>query len=568
MVTKPLLFLSVRTMVNGVKRALTSPQRLIGLVVVLLYYFNFLVRPFSSDSSMPRTPDNLPLLDLPRMEVIDGIVFGLFAIISLFLMMGALTPRGGFRPADVDVLFPTPVNPTIVLFFRLGREYFFTLLFPLLIAILSGRVGISIMQQLFRGDPTQNVNGGNLILAWFLLSFTWVCLGFGLSMFVNRSDERSDFNKKVINGLIFGSLIMVAGFVFLKLRADPSLDTLLELTHHPLMRSVFFGASLATMMVVAPIGGSVLFPLAGGAALVGISALAIWLAATQVGYMYDQAAAKGFGSINLRKLQRSGDTYGMVAEQARQGKVRRGKIAGMVSRRNMTGGAALLWKEMLLQSRGAMWQYYLMGPLVLLLVLMPLYGLARKEELRPQLDQLSTAIPLLFTFQALGVFIITLNNATSGFIELLRRVDVQKPLPFTSSTIVFWEILAKCVPTTIVATIAATGAFIIEPRLWAAALSSVIVMPTLAMILTAVVLLVTILFPDVDDAAQRSFRGLMMLLGCVIVSLPGVLIMGVLLYVKVSPLIASLPVIGLNLGITLAVAALAGGLYAGFNPSE
>ncbi|MEZ0327855.1 MAG: putative ABC exporter domain-containing protein [Fimbriimonas sp.] len=540
---------------------MTSPQRLIGLLVVLAYYFNFLFRPFGTRDQMPRPPGTMPLLEFPRVEVIDGIVFGIFAMISLFLMMGALTPRGGFRQADVDVLFPTPVNPKIVLVFRLAREYFFTLLFPLLIAVLSGRAGVSVMQTLFRGHETANVSGGNLMLAWFLLSFMWVCIGFGLSMFVNRSDERSDLNKKVINAVIFGSLIVAVLFIGFKLKADPTLDTALELSHHPLLRAIFFGATFATQMVAGPLQGLQWLPLVGGASLIGLSTLGIWLAMTQAGYMYDQAAAKGFDSVNLRKLQRSGDTYGMVAEQARLGKVKKGRVAGWVSRQKMTGGSALLWKEMLLQTRGAMWQYYLMGPMVLLLVLMPLYGLAHR-------DRISAEVPMLLTFQALGVFIITLNNATSGFIELLRRVDVQKPLPFTPSAIVFWEILAKCIPTSIVATIASAGAIIIDSRLWAAAIACVVLMPTVAMILTSVVLLVTILFPDVDDAAQRSFRGLMMLLGCVIVSLPGVAIMGVLLYLKVNPLIAALPIVGLNIGITGAVAAMAGGLYAGFNPSE
>jgi hypothetical protein len=556
---KPLLFLTARSFTNGVRRALTSPQRLIGLLVVLGYYVNFLLQPFRQRQTPPNLP-NMPQFELPRMEVIDATVFVLFAVLSLFLMMGSLTPRGGFRPADVDVLFPTPVSPKVVLFFRLAREYFLTLLFPLLLALLSGQAGMSVMQTLFRSDGV-NISRANLALAWFLLSLAWVCLGFGLSMFVNRSDERSDLNKKVINGLIFGSLLLVAAFVGVTLRQDFSWESALALAQHPILRITFFGATFATDMVMAPLQESSSLYLIGMSSLLAVGGLGIWLAFTQVGYMYDQAAARGFDSINLRKLQRSGDTYGMVAEQARQGKIKQGKIARWVSSRQTRGGAALLWKEMLLQSRGAMWQYYLMGPMVLFLVLMPLYGLAQKNNL-------TSEVIMLFVFQALGVFIITLNNATSGFIELLRRVDVQKPLPFTPSTIVFWEILGKCVPTSLVAFVAAAGSLFIDTRLWSAALASVLLMPTLAMILTSVVLLVTILFPDMDDAAQRSFRGLMMLLGSVIVSVPGVAVIGVLLFLRVHPLLAALPVIGINVGITIAVAAIAGGLYASFNPSE
>ncbi|HSI72486.1 MAG TPA: putative ABC exporter domain-containing protein [Fimbriimonas sp.] len=558
---KPLLFLSSRSFVNGIKRALTSPQRLIGLLVVVLYYVNFLFQPFTSSSrTAPRLPE-LPQFELPRLEVIDAGVFLLFSVLSLFLMMGALTPRGSFRPADVDVLFPTPVSPKIVLGFRLVREYVFTLLFPMLIAILSGRRGIQAARQFFQDDSGVAVSWQLLVVAWFLLSLSWVCLGFGLSMFVNRSDEQSDRNKKIINGLIFGSLIAAVVLVGFRLRSDYSWDTALDVAHHPLLRFVFFGSTFATELVMGPMQHSLAQSIVGVLALLSVAGVGLALAASQITYMYDQAAARGFDSLNLRKLQRSGDTYAMVAEQARQGRVKKGRVASWVSKQRVHGGAALLWKEMLLQGRGAMWQYWLMGPMVLFLVLVPLYGVSRKGPLQAE-------ITMLLAFQAMGVFIITLNNATSGFIELLRRVDVQKPLPFTPSTIVFWEILAKCVPTTLISIVAAVGASIMDVRLWPTAAASVLLMPSLAMILTSVVLLVTILFPDMEDAAQRSFRGLMMLLGCAIVSMPGVAILGLLFYLKVHPLIAMLPVLAANVGITIAVAAIAGTLYAGFNPSE
>jgi hypothetical protein len=540
---------------------MTSPQRMIGLLVVVLYYVNFLFRPFTSVSRPTPRLSQLPQFDLPRLEVIDAGVFLLFSVLSIFLMMGALTPRGGFRPADVDVLFPTPVSPKIVLGFRLVREYVFTLLFPMLMAVLSGKTGLQTMRQFFQDDSGAAVSWQLLTVGWFLLSLAWVCLGFGLSMFVNRSDEQSDRNKKIINGLIFGSLIAAVLLVGFRLRADYSWDTALEVAHHPLLRTVFFGATFATSLVMGPMQHSIAESLIGVLAMLSVAGVGLVLAVSQIGYMYDQAAARGFDSLNLRKLQRSGDTYAMVAEQARQGRVKKGRFASWVSRRRVRGGSALLWKEMLLQGRGAMWQYWLMGPMVLFLVLVPLYGVSRKGPLQAE-------ITMLLIFQAMGVFIITLNNATSGFIELLRRVDVQKPLPFTPATIVFWEVLAKCVPTTLVSVVAATGAVVMDERLWPTAIASVLLMPTLAMILTSVVLLVTILFPDMEDAAQRSFRGLMMLLGCAIVSMPGVAILGLLFYLHVHPLLAMLPVMAVNIGITVAVAAIAGSLYAGFNPSE
>jgi hypothetical protein len=83
-----------------------------------------------------------------------------------------------------------------------------------------------------------------------------------------------------------------------------------------------------------------------------------------------------------------------------------------------------------------------------------------------------------------------------------------------------------------------------------------------------VVLLVTVLFPDIDDATQRNFRGLMTMLGCVIAASPMLATVGVLNYYGINGLIIAIPAVALNVGVAVGVSAIAGGLYAGFNPSE
>ncbi len=72
--------------------------------------------------------------------VVDAVVFSVFAAMSIFLLVSILSPRGGFRQPDIDVLFPTPVNPRIVMFFRMFRDYLVTLLSPLLLAMFGGRL--------------------------------------------------------------------------------------------------------------------------------------------------------------------------------------------------------------------------------------------------------------------------------------------------------------------------------------------------------------------------------------------------------------------------------------------
>lgn len=557
---RPLVFLTVRSIVNGAKRALTSPRRLIGMSVLLFYWFRFLTPAFQAPAQRGFA-GSMPLATMPSLDVIDAVIFGLFAIPSLALLLGTGTPRGGFRPPDVDVLFPTPIDPKIVLVFRIVRDALMTLLFPLLLAIFARPAAVPLEAFVTNFPAEGRMLGRSMMIAWILMSLAWTTIAYAVSLFVNRSDERSDRNKKIIDRTLWVICAVVIAYVGLSIKANPSLETARQLAHHPLLRFTFFPATLATSAAMATLTGQPILAFAGFGGLVLVIAGSLTVAMTQVSYLYDQAAAKGFDSANIRNLQRSGDTYGVVAEQARKGKIKVGRIARWLGRLRMTGPASLLWKELLLQSRGALWQYVLLGPMVIAFAFLPVWGNSRATS--PAAGR-----TLLLSVLGGSILMLSLQTATSGFIELLKRVDLQKPLPLSSTATVFWEVLAKTVPTTVLCTLASLGAIIADPRLWDFALGSILMAPTLSLVLTAVVLLVTLLFPDVDDATQRNFRGLMTMLGCVIAASPMIATVGVLTYFGINGLIIAIPAVALNLGVSIGLSALAGGLYAGFNPSE
>jgi hypothetical protein len=76
-----------------------------------------------------------------------------------------------------------------------------------------------------------------------------------------------------------------------------------------------------------------------------------------------------------------------------------------------------------------------------------------------------------------------------------------------------------------------------------------------------------VLFPDVDDPAQRAFRNLMLMLGIFMLMGPGVVAYLVLQFVLPPP-IAAVPAAILCALLALGVSWGAGSLYAGYNPSE
>ncbi len=176
---------------------------------------------------------------------------------------------------------------------------------------------------------------------------------------------------------------------------------------------------------------------------------------------------------------------------------------------------------------------------------------------------------MLFVTQGVGILMLTMQGSMSGFIELLKRVDFQKPLPFRPAGTVFWEVASKCLPNILMATLASLTVVVLRPVLWDYALASAIYVLGSSLLVSATVFLVTIAFPDAGDASQRGFRGILIMLGILVLGSPGAgLLLALLLLVHLDPIAASIPVLIVNFGCTMLVSLFAGRLYDGYNPGE
>jgi hypothetical protein len=561
-----IVFLTLRSLFNGVKRALTSGRRLIGLIFVLGYYILAFVRPFDND---PNSFEGvaLPPTMIPAAEQVEAVAFLALALLSLLLSVGMFTAKGGFKPADVDVLFPTPIEPATVLLFRMAREYLGTLLLPLVFLLLGWRgtaAGVRAFSEQYPTLAPQVFRSG--ILAYLLLSLAWVFLNTAIGLALNRSDVASDRTRKLFGwGYLLGVAALL-GHCALFLRANPGFDGVVELSQSAVLRVACFPATMAAAIVNGAILNSPAWTIAGFGSLAALMVVAFRLCMAQTGWLYDQAAAQAFKVATAVDLQKKGDFMGMVAEQARQGKIK-GATGRWYHRIRAQGGAALIWKELILQIRSALILNLLLS---LFVVGLPVLALIGGD--RPGSE--ATVGFLYLGLSGFSVFLFSLATAQTGFLEILRRVDLQKPLPFSPSTVVFWELLGKsCVALLpiLAATVVGIGA---KPANTPFALSGLLVFPTFALLIYAATFLTTILFPDIDDPTQRGFRSLMQLLGIAIVGAPGLgIFIGLLALervtgIKVHPVAAAIPAGLLNLAIVGILSVIAGRLYAAYNPSE
>ncbi|MFY9233538.1 MAG: putative ABC exporter domain-containing protein [Fimbriimonadaceae bacterium] len=558
-----LLFLTTRSLKNGLKRALTTPRRLISIVLFCAYYYWLFIRP--SSASRRLFGSGVGELPAPAIEVLQALAFGLFVAMTIMLMVGMFTPLAGFRPADVDMLFPTPISPRIVLVFRILRDYLATLFLPLLIVILAFRPASMGWEAIFRKMPHPEYSAlamRAILVAWLLMALVWVSIAYAVTLYINRSDLQSDKNRRIVVwGL--GSLIVVMmaylGYSFSNLQ---SARELVGLAESPILRGFFFTATFATQMTMAPLTGDWLMGATGVFGLLGLTTVAMYFALRQSSWMYDQAAVKGFGSRDRQQMQQKGDMYGVVAALAREGKVKAGRRS-WVHKLKLPGPRALLWKDYFLQTRGMKYMVILLFGIAMIMNLLPvLVGSSGRRGFGD-----SPGI-IFITMQVVTNFMVTISFASMGFLELLRRVDLQKPLPFSPGTTVFMEVLSKSMLGIFASWLSAAVVAILRPEIWQYALAAIVAAPTLSVIISAATFLLTLMFPDIDDPSQRGLRGLLQMIAIIVLMVPGFALAAGGVALGLPPLVIAIPVAAINVAIAFVVSAFAGNFYASYNPSD
>lgn len=565
---RALIYLWAHSFYNGIKRAITSPRRLIGLIFFLGYYYLLIIRPVTTGQSPSgrRLRGNLGAelanMHFPAVPVLDSIVFGVFVLFSIFLSMSLMGYRAGFKQADVDVLFATPVSPKLVMGFRLIRDYLLTMIAPLIIGVFALSSLLPIIAQFMSKDPAAASNLYKAVaMSWFLTAISWVSVGYAVSLFVGRSDEQSDRNARIIGWSIAVAIIGSLAFAVLRFRADPTFESLQSIAHSPIIRAVYFIPTAATSLAMAPLNNAWIPGISGGLALVSIISVGVWAALSQVGWLYDQASVKGFKNAGIREMQKKGDTAGMYAEYARMGKIKRGRIAAWISAKTFKGPSSIIYKELLLFFRTQI------ASTVLFVVIVGVIGPFMLWAV-PDIREIKYVGLFYLGVTGMMLLITALSLSQTNYVETLRRVDLTKPLPFTPAKTVFYEVTAKALPPMLVSLVPFLVGFCIRPKLWDYHLTGLFLGPSFMLLTASLSFLVIVLFPDVEDPTQRGFRGMIMMLGLLMVAIPatGLIVGAVALNIPLSPV--ALVGAGINFGLSLVLATIAGGLFADFNPSE
>jgi hypothetical protein len=567
---KALWFLWSRQMINGLKRAVKTPRRLMGVLLALGYFVGIIMRPWD------KTPDGLKFGDgFKGIEPghLGLAIFGIFALLSFVISLGVFNFRNTFKTSDVDVLFPTPISSKLVMFFRLFRDYAGTVLLPFIIAIFTYKPAKSFFSEWQKGDASGMSNAiRGAFIAWVLLALAWVAVSYACAFYVAKNESRGDvIGRRLAWGMAILSLSAVAYYpitIYPVVKADGNiLQTISNITNSPYIQIVFCLPHAAKNFVMGGYTGSILQTLFGFVVLGGVSAACLAFAAKHSDWMYDQAATKGAQGQKIRDLMSKGDATGILAEKARMGKVKRGRIAAKVSQLTLRNGWAMIYKELLIQARTGI------GMTIFFMLMVSIFAVM--FSLIPEMKSRSgKSIPSewapMFYLAMVGFMGANMSAATAynGFAETLKRVEIIKPMPLNARQIAFYETISKSIFAGIVILVPFLIGFCVRPSWWQYHVSGMIAGPALAMALVGMIFLNVVLFPDLDDPSQRSIRGFLQLIGMLIVFTPTFLIFAGVAFFKTSPLIAAFTTAGINIGMTIVAATLAGRYYADFNPSE
>jgi len=559
---RALVFLATRSMVNGVKRAVLSPKRMLG-VVLFGGYCVFMLRTLFTGgrSEAPAVSrDVFKGFPFPPIEVVQAVTLAIFLFVFLLFTAQCFSPSVTYRKADVDTLFPTPISVKIVIVFRIIRDALVQLLVPLFFAILLLQANDRSLAMIFRNLP--NPTGADSVLrtsmiAYFLLGICLTTFAYGVSLVLNRPIPRARWMHRLAVGLYFLIFVGLGAGLYVSFLGQGAAG-LVELSQQTWLRMALFPATAAAEFALAPLTTHWGAGLLGLAVVLGVGVFGFQLAMAQSSWFYDIASLRAHSTTQARSFQQNADYMGAVASRARSGKARFARASWLMrwSPRKMGG---LLWKEALLAIRTATMTLLFTGLLGVLIGWMG--GLVSQSA--PRSEGVVPILALCFV-----AFISATNVSQTGFLETLRRIDLLKPLPFAAWQTVFAEVAGKSL-VSLIPVLAATVAMIsLVPTMSVTIICSALVALSLAVTICAVSFLAILILPDIEDPTQRGIRGLITMLGIFVFCVPPAILYVVFSSFNVSPLISALPIVAVNLGLAVLGSWISGRLYSNFNPSE
>jgi hypothetical protein len=572
-VTRVLIYLTLRVVVNSIRRAFANPLRAVLTTFVLAFFLcgwgGALIGSLAENPARAQ-PDMLQ----PQRLMLRSI--GLVVIIHWFYVVFTIIPSV-FRPAyalvqesDVHYLFTTPLKPLAL--FRgmiLIRGLFGALFFLMLLAVYLLLFGGARLRLL--ATVQEPVAPAIALLGYpmmYLLVFSTALL-WSIALEAMEITGRSvrSWVSRLLVGWAALSFALTAGYLVYLRR---SLDEFAFLT--ALGEAVDWLPAYVLLLPVRGLADAAIVLYQGFTPAMGVS-FALWLVGVLLanrllvryqGVLYEVGASLARKGAAARASQRDPlGTYLQRKAEAASAKPLR--TLRWLERWTPRGALALLWRDLLITWRASGWGNLLMVALMAAapvgLALLIHYTAPPERDVRLAL-RLGYAVAQMLTafFISFGAFY--------GFTDMLRRVEWQKPLPFSPRAVMVVESLPSVVFFAGSQLLAALVISLWFPDDWLFWLGSSIVATSWAIVLMMAMLSIALINPDPTDYTQRLLSGVLMVPALLFSGAPGAAIwlLGVGLQWNLW-LMVGLSCLT-NLFAAFALTAFNGALYEKFSPID
>jgi hypothetical protein len=572
-VARALAYLTLRVVVNSIRRAFANPLRAVLTTFVLAFFLcgwgGALIGSLAENPARAQ-PDMLQ----PQRLMLRSI--GLVVIIHWFYVVFTIIPSV-FRPAyalvqesDVHYLFTTPLKPLAL--FRgmiLIRGLFGALFFLMLLAVYLLLFGGARLRLL--ATVQEPVAPAIALLGYpmmYLLVFSTALL-WSIALEAMEITGRSvrSWVSRLLVGWAALSFALTAGYLVYLRR---SLDEFAFLT--ALGEAVDWLPAYVLLLPVRGLADAAIVLYQGFTPAMGVS-FALWLVGVLLanrllvryqGVLYEVGASLARKGAAARASQRDPlGTYLQRKAEAASAKPLR--TLRWLERWTPRGALALLWRDLLITWRASGWGNLLMVALMAAvpvgLVLLIHYTASPERDVRPAL-KIAYAVA-----QAMTAFFISFG-AFYGFTDMLRRVEWQKPLPFSPRAVMVVESLPSVVFFAASQLLAALVISLWFPSAWLFWLGSSVVATSWAIVLMLAMLAIALINPDPTDYTQRLLSGVLIVPALLFSGAPGAAIwlLGVGLQWNLW-LMVGLSCLT-NLFAALALTAFNGALYEKFSPID
>ncbi|MCS7301671.1 MAG: putative ABC exporter domain-containing protein [Fimbriimonadales bacterium] len=569
-----LVFQSVRVFVNGLRRAFGNPVRAVLTLLIVAFVLcgwgsaliGSLFQPAARATPMPALqPEQL----LARSV---GVVLFIHWLYVVFTVIPSV-----FRPAqiliqesDVHYLFTTPLKPLalfrgVILIRGLLGALFFMLLLVLYLVVFGGG---SLRMLTTTHTPVVGAWATLVYPVLYLLVFTTALLGsIALEAMEIAGRSRRKYWAWGLIGWAIACVLVVGGRIWFVGATDADLRL-----SERVGQAVDWLPAYLLLLPVRALADAALVLYQGFTPAIAFG-LAFWLGGALLGNaaivryqdrLYEVAASLARKGAQARTAQR--DPYRAYIERKAESIARKPiRTLRWLDRWTPRGVMALLWRDLLISWRASGWSNLLA---IAIIGLAPL-GLMWLVQLNanPERD-LRLALRVMYAVgQALVVFFMAFG-AYYAMADLLRRVEWQKPLPFSPRAVVVVEALPTVIFFVLAQVITVALASARFPNDWLFWLGGSMVATSWCIVLQMAMLWIALVNPDPTDYTQRLLTGVLMVPALFLSGAPGLGLWMLGVALQWNLLLAAGLAFGANLFAGLILTAINSALYEQFSPVD